>query len=157
MNCNMLPPQLSIFASGVSLSCAFFLTGEAPGSGTLETEQRWQAEDVLNSATSGSPLHPGKSSLQLLVAAQLPTQDCAQSCCVNRGTCVPRPSSLGPVHHFHLRTPPRITSKPTCPQGTPGAPTVDGRRGCDVWGGWARIILGCSLEDFLEKVEIKKP
>lgn len=69
----------------------------------------------------------------------------------------PDPSYWALPHQFHSSTPPRITAKPTCPQGTPGALTVGGRRGNEVQGGWVRIILVCGLEGFLEEVEIKRP
>ena len=88
-----------------SISCTCFLAGEAPASGpvlhpsgSLETlKQGWWAGGVPSSAASGRSPHPGKPKPGRLVVAQLQSQDCVQSCCVNRGTCVPTSSSLGPA------------------------------------------------------------
>lgn len=97
--------------------------------GMLETlEQGWRTGALPNSAAPGKSPHLGKPNPEPLVAAQLQTQGCVQSCCVNRGASVcSRPPHWAPPYLFHPRTPPRVTAEPVQPQGAPGAATI-GRR-----------------------------
>lgn len=121
----------------------------------LETlEQGRQTGGVPNSAAPGKSSHPGKPNPEPLAAAQLQTQGCVQSCCVNRGACVLTSSSLGPAPPVPPQNPTQSHCRTSSATGNPRS-TATGRRMDHSHSGLQPVGLPGGGEDNLRRTTLR--